>query len=258
MRRSTASPNLRCLEHTLRCRRPSCVAPPGRFRDARVRVRREEPKTNGEKCRDCCGSRGGYGLWLGVGRGDLGSARIARVHAFLLSTHPLTCLEHTGSATTHKNNGQPDVRSRKISIFLESARGSHNHPARAYREPCPAELPLSTHPACGGCTGGAAPGHSRPTPGRYCGARPPGAGSRSPAWRALHARAALSRPPVPPGGQLRRPRHTRDTSKPPCGRHVWRGAGKTRVYLKSFGFTRFFYPGLLFLTLTTGAALEQQ
>lgn len=46
-----------------------------------------------------------------------GSARIARVHAFLLSTHPLTCLEHTGSATTHKNNGQPDVRSRKISIF---------------------------------------------------------------------------------------------------------------------------------------------
>lgn len=54
---------------------------------------------------------------LGVGRGDLGSARIARVHAFLLSTHPLTCLEHTGSATTHKNNGQPDVRSRKISIF---------------------------------------------------------------------------------------------------------------------------------------------
>ena len=69
----------------------------------------------------------------------------------------------------------------KSRFFLDSARGSHNHPARAYREPCPAELPLSTHPACGGCTGGAAPGHSRPTPGRYCGARPPGAGSRSPA-----------------------------------------------------------------------------
>ena len=59
----------------------------------------------------------GVVLTLGVGRGDSGSARIARVHAFLLSTHPLTCLEHTGSATTHKNNGQPDVRSRKISIF---------------------------------------------------------------------------------------------------------------------------------------------
>ena len=145
----------------------------------------------------------------------MGSARIARVHAFLLSTHPLTRFEHTGSATTHKNNGQPDVRSRKISIFLDSARGSHNHPARAYREPCPAELPLSTHPVCRGCTGGAAPGHSRPTPGRYCGARPPGAGSRSPARRALHARAALSRPPMPPSGQLRRPRHTRDTSKSP-------------------------------------------
>ena len=57
------------------------------------------------------------GPCVGVGRGNLGSARIARVHAFLLSTHPLTCLEHTGSATTHKNNGQPDVRSRKISIF---------------------------------------------------------------------------------------------------------------------------------------------
>ena len=146
----------------------------------------------------------------------MGSARIARVHAFLLSTHPLICLEHTGSATRlTKITANRTCDLAKSRFFLDSARGSHNHPARAYREPCPAELPLSTHPVCGGCTGGAAPGHSRPTPGRYCGARPPGAGSRSPAWRALHARAALSRPPMPPSGQLRRPRHTRDTSKSP-------------------------------------------
>ena len=31
----------------------------------------------------------------------MGSARIARVHAFLLSTHPLTCLEHTSSEVGH-------------------------------------------------------------------------------------------------------------------------------------------------------------
>ena len=57
---------------------------------------------------------------LGVGTGDVGLARVARVHAFLLSMHPLTCLEHTSSS--QKERPEPHLRSRKISILSRAER----------------------------------------------------------------------------------------------------------------------------------------
>ena len=63
---------------------------------------------------------------LGVGTGDVGLARAARVHAFLLSMHPLTCLEHTSSS--QKERPESHLRSRKISIL--SRAGSEPSPRR--------------------------------------------------------------------------------------------------------------------------------
>ena len=57
---------------------------------------------------------------LGVGTGDVGLARAARVHAFLLSMHPLTCLEHTSSS--QKERPESHLRSRKISILSRAER----------------------------------------------------------------------------------------------------------------------------------------
>ena len=57
---------------------------------------------------------------LGVGTGDVGLARAARVHAFLLSMHPLTCLEHTSSS--QKERPDSHLRSRKISILSRAER----------------------------------------------------------------------------------------------------------------------------------------